>query len=342
MKHLLVKSATALFAAPLAVLLVQDAPSAVTASGAAQNPAVVAQARAHFIHAMSAHAPNVGGANGVSPGEKVLGMTHTASSGGVTGLESFNWDGYADSESGSNTITSASGSWIIPQVQCLPRPYQNQDAFLSDWVGLDGFSNGTVEQLGTATQCYEGVEYYYVWYEMFPAGTVEEGTTACINDNVNCPQPGDRVTASVTVTPAGSTNDYTLALVDHTRPQESFSVSQTCDPSVCADSSAEWIVERPAFSLPFGFQILPQALYGRSFFTSATVVSGGHFSTSGRFKDGTVNDLAMIDDSAGYILACNDQPAPPGTLLSATDASSCPTVAPNFFGGFETSWDSSF
>ena len=341
MKHLLAKSATALLAAPLAVLLVQDAPSAVTASGAAQNPAVVAQARAHFIHAMSAHAPAVGTGGWVSPGSTLNGAAKAAS-GSVTGLQSFNWDGYADSESGTNTLTSASGSWTIPAVQCLPRPYQNQDAFLADWVGLDGLTNGTVEQLGTATQCYEGVEYYYVWYEMFPAGTIEEGTTACINNNVNCPQPGDRVSASVTVKPAGTTNDYTLTLIDHTRPQESFSVAQTCDPTVCADSSAEWIVERPAFSLPFGFQILPLGLFGRSSFTTSTVVSGGRFTSSGGFKDGPVYDIAMIDDSAGYILACNDQPAPPGTLLSATDASSCPTVAPNFFGGFETSWDSSF
>jgi len=78
-----------------------------------------------------------------------------------------------------------------------------------EWVGIDGYNNGTVEQLGTATQCFEGVTYYYVWYEMFPAGTVEEGTVACINNNVDCPQPGDRISASVTVTPGGN---YTLSL----------------------------------------------------------------------------------------------------------------------------------
>ena len=78
----------------------------------------------------------------------------------------------------------------MPGVVCPTAPYTNQDAFLANWVGIDGFSDGTVEQLGTAAQCYEGVTYYYVWYEMFPAGTVEEGTTACINDNVNCPAAG--------------------------------------------------------------------------------------------------------------------------------------------------------
>jgi hypothetical protein len=342
MKHLLAKSATALFAVPLLALVVQFAPSGVTASTAAPNAAVVAQAHEHFIKAMSSHAPAVGGNGGwVSPGTKVNGSAQTVN--GVTGVQSVNWSGYADAETGTNTVSYASGSWIMPSVQCLPRPYQNQDAFLADWVGLDGFSNGTVEQLGTGVQCYEGVEYYYVWYEMFPAGTVEEGTTACINDNVNCPQPGDRISASVSVTPADGTNDYTLTLIDHTRPQESFSVNQTCDPSVCADSSAEWIVERPAFALPFGFQILPQALYGRSFFTSADVVSGGRFSSSGGFADGTVNDISMIDDSLSYYLSCDDQPSPPGSLLLLTQANACPVAAPfRFTGGFETTWDSSF
>ena len=69
-----------------------------------------------------------------------------------------------------------------------------------------------VEQLGTGEQCYEDLLYYYVWYEMFPAATVEEGTQACINNNVDCPRPGDQISASVTTTPgAGGVNNYTLA-----------------------------------------------------------------------------------------------------------------------------------
>jgi hypothetical protein len=33
-----------------------------------------------------------------------------------------------------------------------------QDAFLANWVGVDRFSDSTVEQLGSAAQCYEGVK----------------------------------------------------------------------------------------------------------------------------------------------------------------------------------------
>ena len=166
----------------------------------------------------------------------------------------------------------------------------------------------TVEQLGTATQCFEGVEYYYVWYEMFPGGTVEEGTLACINNNVDCPEPGDRITASVTVTPAG---EYTLSLTDFTHPAESFTVMASCAPSTCLDSSAEWIMERPAFALPFGFQITPLANFSPAGFVNGTLTSGGRTTEIEDFKDGPVYDVQMSDDTGSYWLDCvGQQPGP--------------------------------
>lgn len=342
MKRLLARSATALLVAPLILLAVQSPTGGVNASGKALGASSVAKARANFIKVMSSHAPAVGGGGWVSPGAKHGGRLG-ASNGTVTAMQSANWSGYADSESGSTKVTYVSGSWTLPAVRCLPRPYQNQDAFLANWVGIDGFNNGTVEQLGTAAQCFEDVTYYYVWYEMYPAGTVEEGTAACINDNVNCPQPGDRITASVSVTSAGSgENNYTLKLVDHTRPYESFSTTQQCAATTCVDSSAEWIVERPAVLPPFGVQILPLADFTRTFFSSGDVVSGGKFSSIQGFKDGTVYDLSMTDDTSSYYLACVDQPAPPGTLLTTTQTNACPVATPFPGGGFEESWDSSF
>jgi hypothetical protein len=291
---------------------------------------------------MSSHATALGGGAWTSPGAQQAGKA-TAANGTVSEFPSYNWSGYADSESAAKTVTYVSGNWTMPSVTCPTAPYQNSDAFLANWVGIDGFNDATVEQLGTGAQCYEGVTYYYVWYEMYPAGTVEEGTTACINDNVNCPQPGDRISASVNVTPAGSgENNYTLTLIDHSRPWESFSVSQQCATDTCVDSSAEWIVERPAVAPPFGVQILPLSDFTRTFFSRAGLVSGGRASDIQGFKDGSVYDLTMTDDTASYDLDCVDQPAPPGTLLSATDPTACPVATPFWGGGFEVSWDSSF
>jgi Peptidase A4 family len=342
MKRLLARSATALLAAPLVFLAVQSSPGSIGASAKAPSAAVVAQARSNFIKVMSAHAPAVGHGGWISPGVQHRGSAGTGN-GTVTTAASVNWSGYADVESASKTVSYASGAWTMPAVSCPPAPYQNQDAFLANWVGIDGFSDSTVEQLGTAAQCFEGVTYYYVWYEMYPAGTVEEGTTACINNNVDCPQPGDRISASVSVTPAGSgENSYTLKLTDHTNPAESFSVTQQCAATTCVDSSAEWIVERPAFGLSFGPQILPLADFGKTHFSSADLVSGGKFSSIRGFKDGSVYDIAMIDDSASYYLACVDQPSPPGTLLAVGQTNACPAASPSRGGGFEESWNSSF
>jgi hypothetical protein len=347
MKRLLAISATVMLAGSLALLAAQSAPGALSASGKAPSASAVAAARANFIKVMSAHAPMIGRGGWVSPG----GMQHFtrgAANGSVTTSPSINWSGYADAESGSSTVSQVSGSWTIPAVRCLPAPYQNQDAFTSNWVGIDGATDSTVEQLGSAAQCFEGVTYYYVWYEMYPAGTVEEGTTACINDNVDCPQPGDRISASVVVTPGSSgENDYTLALVDHTRPDESFSTSATCATTTCLDASAEWIVERPATVPPPPapttlIEFLPLADFTKTFFSSGDVTSAGVSSSIQGFQGGPVYDVQMSDDTGSYYLDCVDQPSPPGTLLQLTQANACPTATPLPGGAFSVSWDSSF
>jgi Peptidase A4 family len=347
MKGLLAKSATALFGISLILLVVQgvgSAPGDVTASAKAPSAATVAAARAHFNKVLGSHAPAIGGGGGswVSPGKEHFEGSQP-SNGTVTEAQSVNWSGYADIETGSDTATYVSGSWTIPAVTCPTAPYQNQDAFMVNWVGIDGATNSTVEQLGSGAQCFEGVTYYYVWYEMFPAGTVEEGTLDCQNNNVDCPQPGDRVTASVKVTP-GTTgiNNYRLTLIDYTRPQESFSTSATCATTVCLDQSAEWIVERPAFDIPAGFQFTPQADYNQTGFSNDNVISDGQYTDIQDFNGGLIYDVSLIDDTGSYYLGCVDQPSAPGSLLETTSATACPNATPGRDGEFGVTWDSSW
>jgi hypothetical protein len=342
MQRRFARYAAVLLAAPLVLLGVQSAPQTVSAASKAPSASTAAKARANFIKDMSAHATALSGGNWTSPTAEHAGKA-TAANGTVSETPTYNWSGYADSESGTKTVTYVSGNWTMPGVTCPTEPYRNSDAFLANWVGIDGFNDSTVEQLGTAAECYEGATYYYVWYEMYPADTVEEGTTACINNNFNCPEPGDQISASVTVTPASSgENGYTLSLTDHSRPWESFSTTATCPAATCVDSSGEWVIERPAFSLPFGDQMLPLTDFDRTSFNAGDIVSGGKYSAIQGFNDGPVYDMPMMDDSGSYYLDCVDQPRRPGSLLSITDTSACPTAAPTPSGGFETSWDSGF
>lgn len=40
------------------------------------------------------------------------------------------------------------------------------------WVGLDGSSSTSVEQLGRDSDCDSGTPSYYAWYEMYPNPSV--------------------------------------------------------------------------------------------------------------------------------------------------------------------------
>jgi Peptidase A4 family len=345
LSSVLARAATVAFGASLLLAVVaSSAPQGIVSSAKAPKVTVIAQARAAFIKAMSAHATAVSGGKWVLPGLKRSSAV-TGSNVSVTSVPSVNWSGYADVESSSSTrFSSVSGRWILPGVTCLPAPYQNQDAFLAQWVGLDGAtaSSPTVEQLGTAAQCYEGVLYYYVWYEMYPNNTVEEGLPSCINNNVDCAQPGDQISASVSVTPGASgENNYTLTLNDNTTPGNDFSVTQQCAATTCLNATAEWIVERPAFPLPFGPQILPMADFSRALFEQGSAVSGEQRSSIAGFKGGPVDDVEMLDDSMSYYLDCVGQQAPPGTLLTASP-NQCATASPFPGGAFSITWDSSF
>ncbi len=161
----------------------------------------------------------------VKPGEVNL----KAGASGTASVGSYNWSGYADSSTTANTFTGVSATWRQPATQCSPE--QELTAY---WVGLDGFSNATVEQDGTLAYCFEGVAYYYTWWEMYPGASVTVGSTV---------QPGDVIAASV----ERRGTSYTLALRDYTNPANSFSTVQSC--TTCTNESAEWIAERPAFPI---------------------------------------------------------------------------------------------
>jgi hypothetical protein len=197
---------------------------------------------------------------------------------GVTATGSFNWSGYADTATTHQTFTKVSASWTAPSVSCTP-----EDQVTSGWVGLDGFNSGTVEQLGTLAQCFQGAPIYITWYEMFPAGLTEVGSTL---------KPGDKITASVTRTGTS----YALKLTDATTPGNNISVTKTCALATCVDTSAEWISERPSFSIG----IAPQAKYNAFKVTGGSVTANGKTTTIGAGPG--VNAITMVDATDTYNL----------------------------------------
>src|SRR5262249_41031104 len=124
---------------------------------------------------------------------------------------------------------------------------------------------------------------YFTWYAMFPASIVEVGTAL---------KPGDKVSASVT----RSGTSYTLRLTDSTTPGNNISVTKTCALTECKDTSAEWVSERPSFSIG----IVPQAHYDAFKVTNGAQTSNG---TAGTIGSGPgVHAITMIDATQTYNL----------------------------------------
>lgn len=234
------------------------------------SAAYLKQARATLVRYLKSHHPTVMLAH---PG----GTVRNASSG-----SSYNWGGYADVSTTNGAFTKVSASWKMPKVTCT-----NEDQLTSEWVGIDGYSSTTVEQDGTLGWCFQGVATYYTWYEMYPAGTITVGTTIV---------PGDQVASSVSR--AGTS--YTLAVTDSTHPANSFTQSATCAASTCVDTSAEWVIERPAFSIG----IAPLAKYSKWTLTKGAETAKGTAGTIGSYTaDSSPIKLTMIDATATYNLS---------------------------------------
>jgi hypothetical protein len=202
------------------------------------------------------------------------------------GWGSTNWSGM-DLNTKPGGVTGVSGSWTVAQVPQTSSP--TPTALSASWVGIDGFSSSTVEQIGTGsdTNTYAGLPSYYAWYEMYPAGIVQITTaksTATSNLGAQVAAtvgPGDAISASVAYGgsttsghsgPGGkqtTTSTFTLTITDLTQ-QWTYSTTQTVQGSP-QRSSAEWIEEAPSSSTG----VLPLADFGSVTFTDAQATLGG-------------------------------------------------------------------
>jgi hypothetical protein len=167
---------------------------------------------------------------------------------------STNWSGYAV-DAPNNSVSYVIGTWKVPAVT------GTSTAYASVWVGIDGSTSNTVEQLGTDSVIYNGQPVYSAWYEMYPKSSVTIRTTNSGSNMVIA--PGDSITASVRY----DGSQYLLQMTDTTRG-ETFSTAQSLKHA--ARSSAEWIVEAPS-----GGGILPLANFGTATFTNCSATVSG-------------------------------------------------------------------
>ena len=290
--------AAAVTAAALAVTLAPAAPGVASALTAGR-PAIVAShprpSPRFLARARTALVSYLGHARaGLVPAH--VGTPRTGSAGTPGTAGSYNWSGYEETATTDGTFTKVSGAWVTPKVSCTA-----EDTLTSEWVGLDGGASGstTVEQDGTLDWCYKGTPTYFTWYEMYPAGTMEVGKALA---------PGDKIAAKV----SRSGTKYTLALTDSTSPANSFSVTATCAATVCLDTSAEWVAERPSFSIG----IAPLAHFSTWTLTRASATANG---VSGPISAYPASDsLSMVDATSAYQLATPSPLNAAGNRFSVT------------------------
>ena len=65
---------------------------------------------------------------------------------------SNNWSGYVITAP-AGSVSDVTGSWVVPGVTCAP----GETSFASFWIGIDGDSSPTVEQIGTDSDCQNGI-----------------------------------------------------------------------------------------------------------------------------------------------------------------------------------------
>ena len=301
MRRVLLSSALMIvgLAAPAATLLASAAAPAAAAAAAPSGPA------APGIY----HVPIIGKV--VLPGLGSIlggGLRH------ATAVQSANWGGYADTN---DTYGSVASSWVEPTVKCssggggltgllggtgLGGLLGGPTTASAFWVGLDGYSSTSVEQLGTDSDCVSGKPSYYAWYEMYPKPSVPLASPDVVS-------PGDHMTAMVASNAAGTS--FVLMIKDATA---NWTFSTTQSGSGFARSSAEVIAEAPSSCNVLFCGEVPLADFGRVDYTGSSLIdTAGRRGSLSAFD---ANEITMVKN--GTTLATPSSLSADGTSFSMT------------------------
>jgi hypothetical protein len=209
-------------------------------------------------------------------------------------VTSSNWSGYAVTAAAGRTVAKISEEFTVPSVNCADSVIGTSgEAVFSDWAGLDGFTDATVEQAGTGAFCTSttSAPTYFAFYEMYP----EAGVTF---SGVN---PGDAIEVNIHKT--GS--DWSLSLTDRTNGGVISTVQACPSGSSCPDASAEVITEDYNGAVADGFTLADFSLDNQEGVSLATAkgVTGTLATNSGVWSS---SEIVMDNGS--------DRMATPGPL----------------------------
>ncbi len=189
------------------------------------------------------------------------------------------WAGYAVTVDKGHAVTDVKGTWVQPSF--IGNCASNNFSMVVIWVGIDGFGDNTVEQIGTYVSCYDGAVTYGAWYEFYPSPMVFFQTTTI--------HPGDAITTQVSY--AKSTGEFDLSIFDSTDGQGAGVV--TTDTSAHL-ASAEWVVEAPTYSN----EIVPLPDFGSVRWSHCQATVAGRTDSISRFPSGYVEwKITMVGEN---------------------------------------------
>ena len=290
------------------VLIGLAAPAAPILASAAAPAAAAAPSHSAGQHVPGLyHVPIIGKVTLPGLGSLLGGVRH------ATAVQSANWAGYADTN---DTYNSVASSWTEPSVNCansgggvngllgglggLGGLLGGPSAASSFWVGLDGYTSTSVEQLGTDSDCNSGTPSYYAWYEMYPNPSV----TLPSQDAVS---PGDQMTAWVASNSTGTS--FMLSMKDTTR---GWTFSTTQSGSGFARSSAEVIAEAPSSCNILFCSEVPLADFGNVAYSGSSLIDAAN--NTGSLSAFNANEITM--SSNGTTLATPSSLSSDGSSFS--------------------------
>ncbi|KAF7358650.1 Acid proteinase A [Mycena sanguinolenta] len=202
-------------------------------------------------------------------------------------VQSTNWCGAALTGSG---FTSIVGTWTIPTISLRSGQSSGSEPAISQWVGIDGFSNSALIQGGTLSQIVGGGQENVAWTEMLPAASRDVSLTV---------GAGDSITTNVTMT---STTSGTVTIKNNSRGTSI--VGTVSGGTRLSATSAEWILE----DFEEGSGLVPFAGFPASTFTGSAISSGRSLTPSGA----TLIDLVQNSELCSATIS--------GTTVSLKDS----------------------
>ena len=164
------------------------------------------------------------------PTINILDTFLTSASQPISVSNDSNWAGYIVASNLQNpqaNVNQISALWTVPTVL-----NPSNDTFSAVWIGVGGYFDDTLIQVGTEQDSHQGQASYSAWLELLPDMAVTLDTLII--------SPGDQMNASIfLVDPL--TDDGSIYIEDITTGD----VYQNNFFYPASQLSAEWIVERP-------------------------------------------------------------------------------------------------